>query len=727
MVSMEEKIVNLEREVLVLQGTVAQLVGSLNVEKIQFMDAVQTEFAKHKLGLAEVVTAAQVKFLEVEERLRASEKEKSTTGGKKGFLPDKMMVPEKFSDDITHWRKWKEMVAKYFDEGREGLKAIMDEVGRSTTPVDVEILEQAARRHPHAIPDLVKWKHLYRALEKLVDGEAAKVIESVQDENGFEAWRQLHVRFEPELEAQKNVVLLELHNIPQAVSIEETKGKLVELRVRITKAENILGVAIQDVQKRTAMLQILDPITKQHMAGASGRSFSEFYTAVMNFANNASSGEAASSSHAKTAAKKKEEELKELREQEKGKESFEWGAEGAAYGELNAFGKGKGKGKGKGPCWTCEGPHLQRDCPTAGQDNRLCYGCGGSGHLAAQCPAKGKGKGKSKGFGTYGSSYGPAAGKGWHHGGKGKGKSSGKGLYSIGEDYYGSQGYYAEHQFPAESFCSSLKTVEPKIVEAKTNLCGGGRGCCWLSNNKFACLEPAGDNDEDEDESSAEEASEAPKPSADWKTVTKKKRAKLQKVTKWKKLVIPSLSRSGSRLTIEKYNSYIKEPEDQEERPRRQIEKVKPIRTIEPAGGLNAVVGEWEEIKFSVDSGATETVTPSSSPSCIPVTEGEAFKRGVGYEVANGVTIPNLGEKRFMAMTEQGTQKAMVAQVCEVNQGLLSVSKAVAAGNRVIFAPDQHGGSFIENMASGEKTWLRAEGGMYTLKMWVKRAAGDGF
>jgi hypothetical protein len=69
----------------------------------------------------------------------------------------------------------------------------------------------------------------------------------------------------------------------------------------------------------------------------------------------------------------------------------------------------------------------------------------------------------------------------------------------------------------------------------------------------------------------------------------------------------------------------------------------------------------------------------------------------------------------------------MVAQVCEVNQGLLSVSKAVAAGNRVIFAPDQQGGSFIENLASGEKTWLKAEGGMYTLKMWVKRAAGEVF
>ena len=184
------------------------------------------EFNRHRLGLEEVVFSAQAKFSELEAKLAflASEKPGDTkSGGKKGFLPDKMMVPEKFSDDITHWRKWKETVAKYFDEGREGLKAIMDELGRSTTVVDQAMLQQTALRHPHTIPDLEKWKHLYQALEKLVDGEAAKVvIESVQDENGFEAWRQLHVRFEPELEAQKNVVLLELHNIPQTTTIEET-------------------------------------------------------------------------------------------------------------------------------------------------------------------------------------------------------------------------------------------------------------------------------------------------------------------------------------------------------------------------------------------------------------------------------------------------------------------------------------------------------------------------
>ena len=86
---------------------------------------------------------------------------------------------------------------------------LMDDVAKQVVPITREVLEEACRKNPTAVGEkLRRWKHLYRALEKLTDGEAAKVISTVREENGFEAWRQLHLRFEPELEAQKNVVLL---------------------------------------------------------------------------------------------------------------------------------------------------------------------------------------------------------------------------------------------------------------------------------------------------------------------------------------------------------------------------------------------------------------------------------------------------------------------------------------------------------------------------------------
>ena len=108
-----------------------------------------------------------------------------------------MMIPKTFKDDISIWRKWKQEVTKYFDEGKEGLKLIMDTVGKSDKPISAEMMDETCKNNPNLTEDLKQWKHLYRALEKLTAGEAAKVISTVSDENSFEAWRQLHMRFEP--------------------------------------------------------------------------------------------------------------------------------------------------------------------------------------------------------------------------------------------------------------------------------------------------------------------------------------------------------------------------------------------------------------------------------------------------------------------------------------------------------------------------------------------------
>ena len=127
--------------------------------------------------------------------------------------------------------------------------------------------------------------------------------------------------------------------------------------------------------------------------------------------------------------------------------------------------------------------------------------------------------------------------------------------------------------------------------------------------------------------------------------------------------------------------------------------------------------GGWEGVTMYVDSGATETVLAENMLMSVELKEGMAMKQGVTYEVANGIRIANLGEREFTGVTQDGGVKRIKAQVCEVNKALLSVSKAVKAGNRVVFDDE---GSFIQNKETGEMTWLVEEGGMYALKVWVK-------
>ena len=145
---------------------------------------------------------------------------------------------------------------------------------------------------------------------------------------------------------------------------------------------------------------------------------------------------------------------------------------------------------------------------------------------------------------------------------------------------------------------------------------------------------------------------------------------------------------------------------------------LKILETIEPEGLCHVdVQGGWVEFEVAVDSGATETVVSEEMLTMVETKPGPASKRGVEYEVANGVRIPNLGEKKFMAETEDGVVRNITAQVCDVSKGLLSVKKAMSTGNRVVF---EEGKSYIEDIKTKEKMWLREEGGMFMLKMWVR-------
>ena len=136
--------------------------------------------------------------------------------------------------------------------------------------------------------------------------------------------------------------------------------------------------------------------------------------------------------------------------------------------------------------------------------------------------------------------------------------------------------------------------------------------------------------------------------------------------------------------------------------------------------GIEAVGDDqWVEIDVQVDSGATETVMAVSTlQGVIDIVEGSACKHGVTYEVANGAEIPNLWERKFLGYMEDGAARAITAQVCAVNQTLMSVSKIASKGNRVVFDDD---GSYIEDKPTGERTWMTQVGGMYSLKMWVSR------
>ena len=148
------------------------------------------------------------------------------------------------------------------------------------------------------------------------------------------------------------------------------------------------------------------------------------------------------------------------------------------------------------------------------------------------------------------------------------------------------------------------------------------------------------------------------------------------------------------------------------------------LMTITPEVISSVQQDGWEEVDLVVDSGASETVIGPEMVQSVEVTEGPAYRQGVKYEVANGIRIPNMGEKKFFGISGEGFHRQMKAQVCGINKGLLSVSKLVEKGNRVIFDSE---GSYIEDRQTQERMYLKESRGLYMLNLWIKATGNNDF
>ena len=132
----------------------------------------------------------------------------------------------------------------------------------------------------------------------------------------------------------------------------------------------------------------------------------------------------------------------------------------------------------------------------------------------------------------------------------------------------------------------------------------------------------------------------------------------------------------------------------------------------------------WRELEVTVDSGACDTVLPTEECKEIRLHESEQSRKGLEYEVANGETIPNLGERRCIMMTENSsTPKRIAFQVADVHKALLSVTRAADMGYECVLGK---AGGYLRDSMSSEKIPIQRKGNLYVMRVWVKECPFSG-
>ena len=125
-----------------------------------------------------------------------------------------------------------------------------------------------------------------------------------------------------------------------------------------------------------------------------------------------------------------------------------------------------------------------------------------------------------------------------------------------------------------------------------------------------------------------------------------------------------------------------------------------------------------QEIEVTVDSGACDTVMPLSLCSEIVLRESEQQRNGLEYEVANGASIRNEGERRCLMMTRNASgPRCITSRVADVHKALPSITRAADAGYECHLGA--RGGCLLDGY-TGEKIPIARKGSPYVMKAWVR-------
>ena len=120
-----------------------------------------------------------------------------------------------------------------------------------------------------------------------------------------------------------------------------------------------------------------------------------------------------------------------------------------------------------------------------------------------------------------------------------------------------------------------------------------------------------------------------------------------------------------------------------------------------------------------VDSGATVPVMSPETGKSYELQESVGSRNGVEYEVADGGTLAELGQKLMAVFTAEGTLRGYSTRCADVSKPLQAVRALVASQHAVCFGLGDGNDHLIINKVSGEINRMRDDGISYYQDMLI--------
>ncbi len=707
--------------------------------------------------LMDQVTALQAEVGRLSRKLAVQDIANGNANGQKDEVPhmNNKDIEKPFKYNGEKWAMWESDFKNFLVHRDQRWKLILDTIKKkSDKPIGPETLEEI-RKNAGLQKDNVYEafaQQLYEYLKSYTSGEANTLIMVNTPEKAFESWRRLcdqgrSIRDRP-LRDEKRALFhpkqVTAENLIKTIADWEKRLNLyVMARPKDGMEDQDKIMCLEDMCPEPIQKYLSDKAQLGHL-----KSYEAYKDAIDVYFYEEKRW--ARSSRPRVSA------LNEAEGQSAGDEEVgldpdssktlaavspsDWAT--ALMGEINALVKGKlrNKGIGKGNTGGKANHPMPMEVDSTGDasrakvDDRKCYECGEAGHIGRNCairqarvaaggPAiiKGDGKGGKKGKGGGKSGQG---GQQWPSAQQWRSMYPGPSMQTWSSWQPAKGGKASLFEAPAQlsafnalfqgpsafTIAPKKKTVPPRHTDTEK--------VSYESVNKFKALE------EDENEIGKKmevKITDAIKPPS--RNQERKKATKIGKKVDFNNVndeLIDFICGKTKKLgNLNMFNEVrgpscicpvtgTQTPTSSMSSPGKQDFR----GTIDPT--------KWEVMHAVVDSGATVPVLHPKTGEVYQVEESPASRAGVEYEIANGSTLPCLGQKHMAVMTEEGTLRGYTSQCADVSKALQAVRSMVGSRHAVCFglgpAGEDH---LIINRESGEINRMIDDGINYLQKLFV--------
>ena len=206
-----------------------------------------------------------------------------SSGAGKGYLPEKSLIPKTYQGELDGWRSWRDDLTEFMDNKNPGMKRFLEEVSNKRDELVSDVMLQKWNVLGNkVVGDQVQ---VWRTLKALTSGVARTVVMGVGDEDGFEAWRRLHVQLEPKLVIRQGQVLSDFVSMVSkpAKTIGETRDLITEMERKLKVIRDLTREGVSDIHAKSVLTGIIDPMTRQHMTMNATDGYDEFRRKVIEF------------------------------------------------------------------------------------------------------------------------------------------------------------------------------------------------------------------------------------------------------------------------------------------------------------------------------------------------------------------------------------------------------------------------------------------------------------